>query len=516
MPTFKGPARESRRPPRRGGLALPVAGMEAEFNVWLDGVEIDPRSYWGRPRAFITRPLLKREKSSYQVPTGGAVYFDRGVIEVVTPVIELRPGCAARMVRNLWEQIAFVREELDGWGNRTGHDVRLSAYSAHYNISYEVPRAEQRTDRDVQSLALLLAFILPVPVALVATNRRSTGVGVRPRGDRIEVTVDFTPDPGLMIATAALVIGIVREVLSWESYRLELLDEMPIATVADVVPGRHTTRKGWLTKDFHFPLSPFTTDLDRRIWPLRRGGTASLRHIARSVAWYFRHSIRRYCDPFSFRMLFAVLEGRAPSMLELDDRPRAYEDVGRLCRWGAILDELKQAQRRLLPASALSPALQQYVLEREQQRPAAAAPAPAQPKPEPEQAKAPEPAPVRVSVRAPRAAVVARARTRSADSPADRRRNSGRLPDLLPERRRTRRRYTDRVVPFPDARLTRSTYEQVFLKLVSGERLKIGRDTYKPIGMRGWYHAIFRRDSDGKERLMSIDQLVKKMRDWEA
>jgi hypothetical protein len=319
-----------------------------------------------------------------------------------------------------------------------------------------------------------------------------------------------------MIATAALVIGIVREVLSWESYRLELLDEMPIATVADVVPGRHTTRKGWLTKDFHFPLSPFTTDLDRRIWPLRRGGTASLRHIARSVAWYFRHSIRRYCDPFSFRMLFAVLEGRAPSMLELDDRPRAYEDVGRLCRWGAILDELKQAQRRLLPASALSPALQQYVLEREQQRPAAAAPAPAQPKPEPEQAKAPEPAPVRVSVRAPRAAVVARARTRSADSPADRRRNSGRLPDLLPERRRTRRRYTDRVVPFPDARLTRSTYEQVFLKLVSGERLKIGRDTYKPIGMRGWYHAIFRRDSDGKERLMSIDQLVKKMRDWEA
>jgi hypothetical protein len=72
------------------------------------------------------------------------------------------------------------------------------------------------------------------------------------------------------------------------------------------------------------------------------------------------------------------------------------------------------------------------------------------------------------------------------------------------------------VVPFPDARLTRSTYEQVFLKLVSGERLKIGRDTYKPIGMRGWYHAIFRRDSDGKERLMSIDQLVKKMRDWEA
>jgi hypothetical protein len=317
----------------------------------------------------------------------------------------------------------------------------------------------------------------------------------------------------------------VREVLSWESYRLGLLEELPIPTVKDVVPGKHTTRKGWLTKDFHFPQSPFTSDLDRRVWPLRRGGTASLRHIARSVCWFFRHSIRRYCDPFSFRMLFAVLDGRAPSMLELQDRPRAYEDVGRQCRWGMVLQELKQARRRLLPSSSVSPALQQYILERQQQRPALSAAAARPPKPEPAQKQAAEavvtrdprlPAPpVRVSLRAPRATVVARARTRAADAPIDRR-TASRLPEHAPERRKTRRRYTDRGVPFPDARLTRSTYEQVFLKLVSGERLKIGRETYKPVGMRGWYHAIFRRDSDGKERLMSIDQLVKKMRDWEA
>ena len=71
------------------------------------------------------------------------------------------------------------------------------------------------------------------------------------------------------------------------------------------------------------------------------------------------------------------------------------------------------------------------------------------------------------------------------------------------------------VVPLlPDRRLTRSAYEQVFLKLVSGGRLKMGRNTYTPIGMKGWYHAIFRRDSDGAERLLTIDQLLKKMNDW--
>src|SRR5438132_1248823 len=112
------------RPPRRGRLALPVAGMESEFNVVLDGAEIDPRKYWGHPLAFIEDgPTLKRERSSYQVQTGGAVYFDRGVIEVVTPVIELGPGCAARMVRNLWEQIGFVRDQLTRWEQRTGHPV---------------------------------------------------------------------------------------------------------------------------------------------------------------------------------------------------------------------------------------------------------------------------------------------------------------------------------------------------------------------------------------------------------
>ena len=32
--------------------------------------------------------------------------------------------------------------------------------------------------------------------------------------------------------------------------------------------------------------------------------------------------------------------------------------------------------------------------------------------------------------------------------------------------------------------------------------------------MKGWYHAIFRRESDGTERLLTIDQLLKKINDW--
>src|SRR3984893_926217 len=127
-------------------------------------------------------------------------------------------------------------------------------------------------------------------------------------------------------------------------YDLSLLRKLPIPVVAGVIPGKHTTRKGWLTKDFHYPQSPYTADVNAPIWPTQHGETLSLREIAAQVAWYFRRSIRKYADPFSVRLLFAIMTGRAPSLLELVDRPTAYEDVGRLCRWGHVIHELKDYQ----------------------------------------------------------------------------------------------------------------------------------------------------------------------------
>ena len=56
--------RELTRRLRSARLAMPVIGMESEFNVWLDEVEINPEPYWKHPRAFIDHPVLTREKSS--------------------------------------------------------------------------------------------------------------------------------------------------------------------------------------------------------------------------------------------------------------------------------------------------------------------------------------------------------------------------------------------------------------------------------------------------------------------
>ncbi len=528
------------------GLAMPVCGMEAEFNVVMDGVEIDPRKFWGDPTAFIDQPLLRRTRSSLQLPTGGAVYFDRGVIEVVTPVIELAPGCTARVVRNLWEQIHFVRDELTKWEAKSGKHIRLKAYSAHYNVSFELKRREQDKHRNIQKLALLLAHLLPVPLALVGTNRRSTGLGVRPRGNRLEVTADFTPDPGLMIASATLIVGIVRAVIEWPSYELSMLETHGIPLIAGVIPGKHTTRKGWLTKDFQYPgQSPFTTDVDSRVWRMRDGTLMSLRGISRQITWYFRQSIRRFADPFSMRHLFAIMSGRAPSMLELPDRPPAYYDVGRLIRWGMVLPPLASVARGRTPDMAVAwpgnEPFESFLDARDKERKAywGTLTAPATPRrgrtatpvvpsaadngkttiSEQQAAASARPAASRVHSGGngrSRVAEVSPRPRRSQDNPLSATRGlAGAQRRARALERRKRERRAKRVpVPFPDRRLTRSAYEQVFLKLVSGGRLRIGPETYTPVGMRGWDQAVFRRDSDGKERLLSIDQLLKKINDW--
>ena len=339
----------------RAKLALAAIGLEAEFALVVDDREARPEDVFGDPRAFIRGPLLHREGTSYHLPTGGAVYFDTGVIEVMTPVIEIERGCAARAGRSLWEAILFVRRALDDWERRSGRSVRLVGFSTHYNISFELPEVEQSAGRTVRKLARLLSYLLPAPVMLLAANRRSTGVGVRPRGDRIEITVDFTPSPSLMIATATLVTGVVRAVMTWPSYDLGMLDRMGLPVFEAFRPVPHTSRKGWLARADCFPHDPFASDVDEPVWAVRpaffarRGRTPrrlSLRQIAHAVYRAFHTPVRRLSDPFSTRLIRSVLTGRAPSLLDLDDRPAAYEDVGRLCTWDDLFPEAQLARSR--------------------------------------------------------------------------------------------------------------------------------------------------------------------------
>jgi hypothetical protein len=313
-------------------LALAAIGMEAEFVLLLDDEPVRPEDVFGSPRAFIRGELMHRRGTSYHLPNGGAIYFDTGVIEVATPVIEIERGCAARAGRSLWEGIHIVRAELDEWERRDGRHARLMGFSTHYNISFEQP-GERDPRRSVEQLALLLTYILPAPVMLLAANRRSTGVGVRPRGDRVEITCDFTPSAALMIATGAAITGIVREVMTWDSFELDQLAAHDIPVFSHFTPVAHTSRKGWLARYSCYPHNPFAAAPDQVEWPTTDGRTRSLRGIARSIVGTFRHSIRRIADPFTYRMIRRVLAGRAPSLLDLDDRPPEYEDVGRACVW---------------------------------------------------------------------------------------------------------------------------------------------------------------------------------------
>src|SRR4030095_3590056 len=181
--------RDAYRPRIRRLCATParaVIGLEAEFNLFINGRRRRPEQVFGDPSRLVRRKMIPRTGKSFQLPSGGAIYFDTGVIEVATPIVELERGCCYRATRLLWEQIRYLRRELDHWEKRHGCRCRLQGFSAHYNFSF--PHARRSEIRNATKLAYLLAHILPVPVLLLAANRQSSAVGVRPRRTRIELT----------------------------------------------------------------------------------------------------------------------------------------------------------------------------------------------------------------------------------------------------------------------------------------------------------------------------------------
>src|SRR5213078_3215691 len=219
-----------------------VIGLEAEFNLLINGRRQRPEKIFGDPSRLVRRRMIPRTGKSFQLPAGGAIYFDTGVIEVATPIVELERGCCYRATRLLWEQIRYLRRELDHWARRHKCQCTLQGFSAHYNFSF--PTARKSKLRNATKLAYLLAHILPVPVILLATNRQSSAVGVRPRGSRIEVTVDFTPDPALMLATCAFIAGAMETVLRWEDFGLKQLRRHGLPRIARFHLRKHSSRRG--------------------------------------------------------------------------------------------------------------------------------------------------------------------------------------------------------------------------------------------------------------------------------
>src|SRR5213078_4340045 len=193
---------------------------------------------------------------------------------------------------------------------------RLQGFSTHYNFSF--PRARRSKFRNATKLAYLLAHILPVPVILLAANRQSSAVGVRPRRTRVEVTADFTPDPALMLATCAFVAGAIQTVLSWENFGLRQLNRNRIPRV---------------TPD-SLAQSPFVADTNAPLWKLRDGRILSLRAIAAETLSPFRRRIRRISDSNILEHIAAVFAGNARSLLDFAERPETYDDVGRTIDWG--------------------------------------------------------------------------------------------------------------------------------------------------------------------------------------
>ncbi|MDQ3625564.1 MAG: hypothetical protein M3372_00325, partial [Verrucomicrobiota bacterium] len=189
------------------------------------------------------------------------------------------------------------------------------------------------TVRTAAKLGRLLAQIAPMPVALLAANRESSAVGVRPRGSRVEVTADFTPDAALMLATCAFIAGAFEGILHWENYRAEQLPRHSIPQPVPLRLRKHSSRRGWRVVRSSLQHDPFQTDPNKPIWKVRDGRVLSMRQIAAETMKPFRKQIRQLSDGATLEHIEAVFAGDARSLLDFPDRPSAYEDAGHGIDW---------------------------------------------------------------------------------------------------------------------------------------------------------------------------------------
>src|ERR1044071_9673261 len=317
---------------RDGAPPRAVIGLEAEFNLFVNGRRRRPEAVFGDPSRLVRGRMIPLTGKSFQLPAGGAIYFDTGVIEVATPIVELERGCCYRATHLLWEQIRYLRRELDHWATRHKCHCTLQGFSTHYNFSFSTTRKSQL--RNVTKLAYLLAHVLPVPVILLAANRQSSAVGVRARGNRIEVTVDFTPDPALMLATCAFIAGAMGTVLRWEDFGLRQLNRKAIPRITPFRLRKHSSRRGWRITADSLGRNPFMSDINAPLWKLRDGRTLSLRAIAGETLTPFHRRIRRISDSKTLEHIAAIFDGDARSLLDFAERPQIYDDVGRTIDWG--------------------------------------------------------------------------------------------------------------------------------------------------------------------------------------
>jgi hypothetical protein len=80
--------------------------------------------------------------------------------------------------------------------------------------------------------------------------------------------------------------------------------------------------------------NPFASDVNKPLWKLRDGRRLSLRAIAAETLRPFQRRISKIADSIALEHIAAVFAGDARSLLDFEQRPDAYDDVGHTIDWG--------------------------------------------------------------------------------------------------------------------------------------------------------------------------------------
>lgn len=67
---------------------------------------------------------------------------------------------------------------------------------------------------------------------------------------------------------------------------------------------------------------------------------------------------------------------------------------------------------------------------------------------------------------------------------------------------------------YSDVLQERSRLKRIVMHALSGDKVRIDGSDYTPTGMQSWSRIIFRRDMDGKTRVLPLEDLLPHLSSW--
>ncbi|MFA5084007.1 MAG: hypothetical protein WC475_01300 [Candidatus Paceibacterota bacterium] len=166
-------------------------GIENEFQLMRGNRYLDFENYFKRLEKKYGKKHFNIYETAIRTVSGTSIYNDGNEPELCIPPVKIEKGAAT----NASDLLYLARKELVDFVNpsKDGNGLSLIGFTSHFSITNPLKLDESKADHQCDDCARIMDYAA-VPYSLFCLNPTSTGIGLRPKFNRLELLGDFVPD----------------------------------------------------------------------------------------------------------------------------------------------------------------------------------------------------------------------------------------------------------------------------------------------------------------------------------